>query len=335
MKQLVIMPGGFHPFHAGHYSLYRAARRAFPEADVFVAATDDTSQRPFPFEIKEKLAKLAGVEPGHFVRVKSPFRAEEITKNYDLNDTQLIFVRSEKDRGKPPQAGGTKRDGSLAYLQPLGDTAEPMSQHGYMTYLPTVEFADGLTSATEIRSAWPALTDQQKLAMVMKLYPRTQNNERLAGTVSKMLDTAMLSEGQGWAAQFTSEASLINDPESGIQIRPDGGMGTWNEESLRSNLARKLASMAEMLRNRNYKNLYHVLYQAGVTENMVRALAELEQFQKTQGRRPIARGREIDLPPVSEADYLDEKWSEKYKRSIDCDRPQGFSQRAHCAGRKN
>jgi hypothetical protein len=31
---------------------------------------------------------------------------------------------------------------------------------------------------------------------------------------------------------------------------------------------------------------------------------------------------------------LDEKWTEKYKRSIDCSNPKGFSQRAHCAGRK-
>lgn len=29
-----------------------------------------------------------------------------------------------------------------------------------------------------------------------------------------------------------------------------------------------------------------------------------------------------------------EKWSEKYKRSINCANPRGFSQRAHCAGRK-
>ena len=27
-------------------------------------------------------------------------------------------------------------------------------------------------------------------------------------------------------------------------------------------------------------------------------------------------------------------WSGKYKRSIDCDNPQGFSQKAHCAARK-
>lgn len=31
---------------------------------------------------------------------------------------------------------------------------------------------------------------------------------------------------------------------------------------------------------------------------------------------------------------LSEKWSEKYKRSINCAAPKGFSQKAHCAGRK-
>jgi hypothetical protein len=31
---------------------------------------------------------------------------------------------------------------------------------------------------------------------------------------------------------------------------------------------------------------------------------------------------------------LFEKWTEKYKKSIDCSHPKGFSQKAHCAGRK-
>jgi len=31
---------------------------------------------------------------------------------------------------------------------------------------------------------------------------------------------------------------------------------------------------------------------------------------------------------------VSEGWSEKYKKSIDCDNPKGFSQRAHCQGRK-
>lgn len=31
---------------------------------------------------------------------------------------------------------------------------------------------------------------------------------------------------------------------------------------------------------------------------------------------------------------LNEKWSQKYKNSINCSNPKGFSQRAHCAGKK-
>jgi hypothetical protein len=33
-------------------------------------------------------------------------------------------------------------------------------------------------------------------------------------------------------------------------------------------------------------------------------------------------------------DQLTEKWSQKYKSSINCSNPKGFSQKAHCAGRK-
>lgn len=193
MKQLVIIAGGFHPFHAGHAALYQSAQAAFPAADVYVAATNDTSTRPFPFAIKEKLAKLAGVEPGHFVQVKSPFRAEEITSKFDPDRDRLIFVRSEKDANNPPQAGGVKKDGSAAYLQPLaGQTnIRPFKEHAYMAYLPTVEFGPGMTSATEIRGAWPNLNEKRKTALVMSLYPKTQTNPKLAANVVKMLDTAM------------------------------------------------------------------------------------------------------------------------------------------------
>ena len=196
MKQVVIMPGGFHPFHAGHYALYQQAQKAFPGADVYVAATNDTSTRPFPFAIKEKLAKLAGVAPGHFVQVKSPFQAKEITANYNPDDTQLIFVRSTKDADKPPQAGGVKKDGTPAYLQLLKGQQElaPMNKHAYMAYLPTVEFGPGMTSATEIRAEWPTLDQQGKLDRVMSLYPKTQTNPKLAAIVVKMLDMAIGSE---------------------------------------------------------------------------------------------------------------------------------------------
>ncbi len=34
------------------------------------------------------------------------------------------------------------------------------------------------------------------------------------------------------------------------------------------------------------------------------------------------------------AEIITEKWSQKYKSSINCNNPKGFSQKAHCAGRK-
>jgi hypothetical protein len=210
MKQLVIIAGGFHPFHAGHLALYQSALSAFPGADVKVAATNDTSTRPFPFKLKEKLAQLAGVPPGDFYQVKSPFRADEITRNYDPADTQLIFVRSEKDATKPPQPGGVKRDGTPTYLQPIGDNMAPMTQHAYMAYLPTVEFGPGITSASEFRELWnnltkvlvnPKSTPEQKekakelkKELVMNMYPATQKNPKLAANVVKLLDAGMGTE---------------------------------------------------------------------------------------------------------------------------------------------
>lgn len=319
MRKLVIIPGGFHPFHAGHKALYDAARKTFPSADIYVAATADTSSRPFPFEIKQKLARLAGIPAHRFIQVKSPFRAEEITQHFDPKDTQLIFVRSEKDRDQQPQPGGVKRDGTASYLQPYKRNGlESLDQHGYMAYLPVVQFGPGMTSATEIRSKWPAMQPEQKSALVNTMYPTTENNDRLTGVVVQMLDAVMAPQvdetlqgppiGGAINAAATpmpngvDEAVIINDPDQGMQIQPAGGMGTWDEKSLRSNLARKFADMLDMLKTGNYRNLYSVLYRAGATESMVRALAEYDAFTQRQGRRPVARGREIDT-----TDYIDER----------------------------
>ena len=232
MRKIVIMPGGFHPFHAGHAALYKSAVKAFNDADVYVAATNDTKTRPFPFAIKEKLAKLAGVADKHFIQVKSPFQPREITDHYNPEEDVLIFVRSEKDRNESPKPGGTKKDGTPAYFQPwTGKNVQPFGKQAYIAYLPTVEFGPGITSATEIRNAWPTLNDKRKTAMVMSLYPATQKNPKLAANVVKMLDM-----GMGSNEQSVSEGSL-NEFVPPSSDRGDGG----NDRSRR---IRKLLEIA-------------------------------------------------------------------------------------------
>jgi len=224
MSMVVIMPGGFHPFHAGHAALYQSALKAFPNADVYVAATNDTKTRPFPFEIKEKLAKVAGVAPGRFVQVTSPFQAKEILQNYNPEEDVVVFVRSEKDRDQQPKPGGTKKDGSPAYFQPYtGKDMQPFSKHGYMAYLPTVEFGPGIKSATEIRNLWPQLNDRRKLAMVMSLYPKAQENQRLAQNIVKMLDLGMGTEEVNEEIVYEGSDHLY--PERTARIFKDLGDG--------------------------------------------------------------------------------------------------------------
>ena len=303
MSTIVIMPGGFHPFHAGHAALYQSAVKAFPNAEVFVAATNDTSNRPFPFPIKEKLAKLAGVQPGHFVQVKSPFRAEEITAKFNPEKDRLIFVRSEKDADKPPQAGGVKKNGEPAYLQPLAGQTNiaPFGKHAYMAYLPTVEFGPGMTSATEIRTAWPSLNEKRKTALVMSLYPQTQQNPALAANVVKMLDTAMGSDLA--ESNMLGHVMFKSKPPKLKKIQP--------AVSRTKDFMKKDFSLSE---------------------------DEVEENNGQMAGTPAIGGmwagyQDRENQPIDE-DYIEEKWSQKYKNSINCSNPKGFSQRAHCAGRK-
>jgi hypothetical protein len=310
MKKVVIMPGGFHPFHAGHKALYDAAVAAFPSADMYVAATADTTKRPFPFELKQNLARLAGIPAHEFIQVKSPFSAKEITQMYDPNDTVLIFVRSEKDRNVPPLPGEVKKDGSPSYLQPYKrNKLQPMSQHGYMAYLPVVQFGSGMTSATEIRSKWPSMTPEQKDALITSMYPATQGNDPLRDLTVRMIGKILDPPKPAAPAPAVDEAVVANDPQDGEVIRPTGGLGSFTEKTLVSGLARQLSEIVDMIRVGNYLGVEHLLYKGGVVRSKVEALARYEDFRKKRGNRPLGKGKEIDIGeeqrnPVS--DYVDE-----------------------------
>ena len=458
MSTIVIMPGGFHPFHAGHAALYNSAQRAFPDAEVYVAATNDTSTRPFPFAVKEKLAKLAGVDAGHFVQVKSPFQAKEITSQFDPESDRLIFVRSEKDANKPPQSGGVKKDGNPAYLQPLlGATKlEPFARHAYMAYLPTVEFGPGMTSATEIRTAWPTLNPKRKTALVMSLYPDTQKNPKLAANVVAMLDTAIgnelaegkdinpqmidvfyrpiqnsrarrvvarnipasvldrlleklsnkfsvpvssfewtaadtVGENQGFAATLeaknkcppaTQDITLnLKNRQKAIDeygygpLNPDmpnrkfwmKKVDEWNLDSMEEAQQSLCGNCAAFDIRQDTLDCIAQGIDAdspedaeGVIDAGDLGYCKFLKF-KCASRRTcdawVTGGPLIDKPDVTEMDgqnfvggmtasyqqrenqpvdedYIEEKWSQKYKSSINCASPKGFSQKAHCAGRK-
>jgi hypothetical protein len=211
MKKFVVMSGGFHPFHAGHADLYQQAKEAFPDAKVLVCATNVQSERPFPFSLKKKLAQLSGVPPKDFIEVSRQFTIQDPALAQRIgnpDDAIVIYVRSDKDRNEPPTPWKLGPDGKppvgkrgakkglplsnyLLEYPGEGQPLDPVSEHAYMAYLKTVEFGPGITSASEIRNAWPKLNAKRKLAMIMSLYPTTKSNPQLAQNVVGMFDMVM------------------------------------------------------------------------------------------------------------------------------------------------
>jgi hypothetical protein len=326
MQTLVIYPGRFHPFHRGHLASYQWLTKRFGEDSVFVAtsAKQEPETSPFAFADKQMMMAKLGIPSGHVVQVKNPYQAQEITQNFDPEDTVLIFAISDKDAERI--SFKPKRDGSPAYLQPFPDNGkgmQPMSKHGYAILTPRVDFkvqGQDADSASQIRKLYVKSNDAGRDSILVDLYGDADANLR------KIFDQRLLQSNEA----VVNETVLINDPEAGVQLRPPGGMGTWDEPSLVRNLAAKITDLNRLLSTGQYRALYQVIYDRGALESMIKALADLEKFRERQGRRPIARGREIDIS----TDYLEEKWSDKYKSSINCSNPKGFSQKAHCAGRK-
>ena len=69
----------------------------------------------------------------------------------------------------------------------------------------------------------------------------------------------------------------------------------------------------------------------------------LTQVKDVDNRKEMALDRlkdfkqsKIDVDPKQFMSRvgLDEKWTKKYKKSINCSNPKGFSQKAHCAARR-
>jgi hypothetical protein len=172
------------------------------------------------------------------------------------------------------------------------------------------------------------MESEQKQKLIATLYPGVAGNAAALDKVVQMFDQVI--------GKQVGEAQIVNT-DSGIDIIPDGGMGTWNESTLVQSLARDFANIGKLLKIGGYAGVEEVLYDRGAIEAKVRALGQFDRFMEKRGKRPLAVNPNKAINITKEEttpDYIEEEWSDKYKRSIDCNNPKGFSQRAHCAGRK-
>lgn len=183
MAVVVVYGGGFQPFHAGHLSSYVEAKRAFPDAEFFVAASNDIKQRPIPFKVKKFLAQQAGVRDA-FVEVRQPLNPKEILETFDPAKDIFVLVRSERD-----PMPYTKKDGSPAYFQPFVslDQCEPFGKHAYVLVTGKKVFkvnGQEVYSGSQVRDMYTNADDESKMQIISQLYPKSTHKD----TIKQVLD---------------------------------------------------------------------------------------------------------------------------------------------------
>jgi hypothetical protein len=188
-KTIAIFPGRFQPFHAGHYSIYRALVKKFGEDNVYIGSSNkiDPITSPFSFnEKKEIMTKMFGIPEEKIVQVKNPYQPTEILKNYPENTVYVTAV-SQKDAER---LGGKYYK---SYEDTPSEERKGYAENGYVVIAPEMQLQiDGQNiSGTQIRSVMgnPNITDRAKQEIFTKIYGKFDNK-----LFSKIVKTATQSE---------------------------------------------------------------------------------------------------------------------------------------------
>lgn len=181
---IVIFPGRFQPFHAGHKKIYSMAKQAFPAADFYIATSDmpikkdDASKYPFNFAEKKAIITASGIPEKEIVMTKQPYKPIEILKNYDPTFTKVIYLVGKKDMETDARfTFGVTKSGKPTYFQPFKNlqSMKPFDEktgHGYVYAPSTVEFTIDnavLRSGTELRDLYKTADKQQRKNIITQI----------------------------------------------------------------------------------------------------------------------------------------------------------------------
>jgi hypothetical protein len=127
------------------------------------------------------------------------------------------------------------------------------------------------------------------------------------------------------------------NPMNDTEVLVIGGAGRYSLDGLRNKARKEVEQLAKDLAidhggafRRSAQNVRQL---QNTLNTIVAAYDELNQLRKLGGMR--SKGiKDEDATVMREGVELMEKWTQKYKNSINCSDPKGFSQKAHCASKK-
>jgi hypothetical protein len=213
-KPVVVYPGRFQPFHAGHYSVYKDLVNKYGADNVFIGTSDKTDNAKSPLNFNEKqfiMSKMFNIPTDKIVQVKSPYSPQEITSRYP-EDTPFITAFSEKDAER---LGSNNK-----YFKPLPDKPDQLGNYrdvGYFTIAPEFQLdVDGKNiSGTTVRDVLgdPKRSPADKKKMFNAMYGKFDAD------VFKLV-TTKIAELQGRAkADDMAKAKKVADKAAAAQAK--------------------------------------------------------------------------------------------------------------------
>ena len=147
-RVVAIFPGRYNPYSAHHHTAYQNLVAKFGVKNVYVATSNVTGPKsPFTFAEKKIIISAAGVPSSKIVKVKNPYKAEEITSKLP-DDTAVVFAVGAKD-------GSRLVSGKYFDKYKDGKKLDGYKEHGYIYIIPHValKIRGKELSGTSVRAA--------------------------------------------------------------------------------------------------------------------------------------------------------------------------------------
>lgn len=317
---VVTYPGRFQPFHMGHHDVFRQLQKTFGPKNVYILTSDKTDNKKSPFNFNDKavLMTAAGVPADRIIETSNMYSLPE-----EFNPRNTVFIAAlgapDADRLRPDTTtvkdqtdkyGNFKPAGSPSYYKSwTNDNPVTADQHGYVYVVPekhkqiTINNTSyDVSHGTECRNLWNTIRNDEsaRTQFLEQLY--NQSTPELAAIFDKIPYTPTTEDLSPMGQSTTSPIS--GNTNRLAKMEDAAGVGVIAKKSQKNNPKYSMSLTKDV--------------KPGAIQRSLRAFRLAEEITLLE----------------NQIQSLKESWSKKYKKSINCSNPKGFSQRAHCAGRK-
>ena len=203
----------------------------------------------------------------------------------------------------------------------------------------SVELDEGLGKLVKIavEKFGPKVLTNPKLIKTLRWLTKNRNNVP-TDAYSNIIDYALTAGGAAAGAYAATRRNNKDDKDQDLKEFFKKNKGVKQSDPLKV-----LDNIADRKDNKEFPIKMYDGSTIGVRPSTARRIitiylqseddvrARIEQALKTKNgfKELLMKVETIEF----DDNILAEAWSKKYKRSIDCSNPKGFSQKAHCAGR--